>query len=449
MQQDLADIRRDLENQDIDILRLVWTDVLGMTRSKDVTVSQLERAAGHGPAFCQATWTTTTRGEVLDGHGSLQDGLSDMVSRLDPSTIRPIPWEPGVAIGIADIDEPDGTPNLISPRTLLRRVIAEYKLLGLIPIVGPELEFYMAHEVDGQWQRILNKTGRVYQTGSGVDPDGHFLHLLRMVDQLNIGAFAGNHEFCPSQYEINLWHSEALDAADRTFLLKTAVKDVLAQRGVLGTFLGKPWSDEGGSGFHLHLSVVDVEGNHMMDEANGDLSLISMRMMAGILEHAPALVAVCNPTINAFKRLGPDTMAPYRSNWGYDNRTTFVRIPPERGAGARLEVRVGDGAANPYVVIAVVLAAALDGLRRQLECPPVSGGWSYTDESRPAIPMDLGSALDALKADTFLADIIGEPFVAAFETLKRDEIERYNAEVEDPDTRDVTQWEIDEYLLDY
>ena len=105
-----------METQGVDILRLIWPDVLGLTRSKDIAVSQLERAAGHGPAFCQATWTTTTRGDVLDGHGSLQDGLSDMVSRLDTSTIRSLPWEPGVAYAIADIDEPDGTPNEISPR---------------------------------------------------------------------------------------------------------------------------------------------------------------------------------------------------------------------------------------------------------------------------------------------------------------------------------------------
>jgi glutamine synthetase len=449
MHSDLADIRRELDTQDIDILRLIWPDVLGLTRSKDITVSQLERAAGHGPTFCQATWTTTTRGDVLDGHGSLQDGLSDMVSRLDPSTIRPIPWEPGVAFGIADIDEPDGSPNMISPRTLLRRVIAAYKLLGLIPIVGPELEFYLAHKPNGTWERIINKTGRVYTTGSAVDPDGTFLHLLRMTDRLAIGAFAGNHEFCPSQYEINLWHGEALDAADRCFLLKAAVKDVAARRGVLGTFLGKPWNDEGGSGFHLHLSVTDIEGDFMMDEADGELSTITRRMIAGILEHAPALVALCNPTVNAYKRLGPDTMAPYRSNWGYDNRTTFVRIPPERGPGGRIEVRVGDGAANPYIVIAAILAAALDGLQRQLECPEPSEGWSYTDESRPALPMTLTDSLDALKADTFLMEIIGEPFVAAFETLKRDEVRRYEESVDDPSTRDVTQWEIDEYLEDY
>ena len=448
MRTDLTDIRRDLESQGIDVLRLVWPDVLGMTRSKDILVSQLERAAGHGPAFCQATWVTTTRGGVLDGHGSLEDGLSDMLAHLDASTIRTIPWHSGVAIAIADITEPDGSENAISPRSLLRRIVREYEVLGLTPIVGPELEFYMAHEIDGVWQRLLNKTGRVYQNGTLVDPDGHFLHLMRMVDQLQIGAFAGNHEFCPSQYEINLWHSEALDAADRCFLLKHAVKDVLAQRGVLGTFLGKPWDDEGGSGFHLHFSVTDAAGENTMFDGE-ELSATAHHMMAGVLEHASALVAVCNPTINAYKRLGPDTMAPYRANWGYDNRTTFVRIPPERGSGTRIEVRVGDGAANPYVVTAIILAAGLDGIKRGLASPPPSEGWTYQDESRPTIPMSLADAIDALKADTFLAELIGEPFISAYETLKRDEIARYHEEEADPATRLVTRWEIEEYLQDY
>ena len=126
-----------------------------------------------------------------------------------------------------------------------------------------------------------------------------------------------------------------------------------------------------------------------------------------------------------------------------------IRDRPERGPGARIEVRVGDGAANPYIVIAVILAAALDGLRRQLDCPPASEGWSYTDESSPVLPMTLTDSLDALKADSFLMGIIGEPFVAAFETLKRDEVARYEAAVDDPSTRDITQWEIDEYLEDY
>lgn len=450
MLHDLAETRRVLETQGIDVVRLIFTDLLGITRSKDLLVSQLERSAAHGPAFCQGTWVTTTRGGVLDaGTGSFGDGLPDMVASLDTDTIRPIPWLPGVAYAIADIDNPDGSRSDVAPRAVLRSVLDEYDKLGLVPVCGPELEFYFAQRTEDGWERILNKTGRVYTTGAHVDPDGHYLHLLRMLDQLNIGAFAGNHEFCPSQYEINLWHSEAMDAADRTFLFKTAIKDVTAMRGILGTFLGKPWSDEGGSGFHLHFSLTDPDGVNQMHDGDGELSVTARQMIAGVIEHADAIAAFTNPTVNAYKRLGPDTLAPYRSNWGYDNRSTMIRIPPERGQGTRLELRIGDGSANPYVVIAVVLAAALDGIRRGLTPPPAAEGWAYEDEARPVLPMSLKAALDALQADSSLRHLLTDDFIDVFTVLKRDEVERYEAEVEDPTTRDVTRWELDEYIEDY
>ena len=449
MHHDLSDVRQGLQDDGVDVLRLIYSDVLGITRSKDLLVSQLERAAAHGPAFCQGVWVTNTRGGVLDGHGSISDGLPDLVSRLDATTIRTMPWEPGVAYAIADAFEPNGDVSPIAPRSVLKSILGAYDAQGLVPVLGPELEFYLAHRPTGSWERVLNKTGRVYTTGSMVDPDGVFLWMLRMIDQLNIGAFAGNHEFSPSQYEINLWHSDALDASDRTFLFKTAVKDLADRKGILATFMGKPWNDEGGSGFHVHFSVTDPDGNNKMHDGGPELSAVALSMIAGIIEHADALSAFTNPTINAFKRLGPDTLAPYRANWGLDNRSTMVRIPPECGQGTRLELRIGDGAANPYVVSAAVLAAALDGIERGLTPPAALDGWTYEDESAPVLPMTLGGALDALAADEILAGKLGSLFVETFVTLKRDELERYNAEVSDPDTRDVTDWELDEYIEDY
>lgn len=449
MATDLSELRQGLQDQGIDVVRLVYADVLGITRSKDLLVSQLERAAAHGPAFCQGVWVTNTRGGVLDGHGSISDGLPDLVSKIDPATIHPIPWEPGVAYAIADAFEPNGDVSPIAPRSILANVLAGYGKRNLVPVLGPELEFYIAHRPDGQWARVINKTGRVYMTGSMVDPDGVFLDMLRMIDKLNIGAFAGNHEFSPSQYEINLWHSEAMDATDRTFLFKTGVKDIAAGQGLMATFMGKPWNDEGGSGFHVHFSVTDPDGTNQMHTGGADLSPVALNMIAGIIEHSAALSAFTNPTVNAFKRLGPDTLAPYRANWGHDNRSAMIRIPPERGQGTRLELRIGDGAANPYVVSAAVLAAALDGIERNLSAPEAQAGWTYEDEAAPVLPMTLGDALAALEADTRLQELLGETFVQTFVTLKRDELDRYTAEVADPSTRDVTQWEIDEYLEDY
>lgn len=450
MAHDLVKLREDLEARNIDVLRFIYPDVLGITRSKDILVSQLEKGAHNGPAFCQGVWVTTTRGGVLDAGNIASDGLQDLVSQIDPETITELPWEPGVAYAIVDAMNPDGSENLFSPRAVLRKVIEGYAKHGLHPVVGPELEFYIAKQNEhGRWVRAHERTGQVYTTGSMVDPDGTFLRLLRHLDKMNIGVFAGNHEFSPSQYEINLWHSKALDAADRTFKFKTAIKDVVNREGKLATFLGKPWSDEGGSGFHLHFSVTDENGINKMHDGQGGLSDIAKHLIAGITANAHGLTALTNPTVNAFKRLGPDTLAPYRANWGYDNRSCMVRVPPERGQGTRLEVRVGDGGANPYLVIAGILAAGLDGLNRALECPAEAVGMAYDNEAAPILPETFTEALDALEANAHLHDQLSKQLVETFLVLKRDEIERYNSEVSDPSTRDVTHWEHDEYITAY
>jgi glutamine synthetase len=449
MSTDLTGLRSQLEAKGVDVLRLIFPDVLGTTRSKDLLVSQLDRIVRNGTAFCQGTWVTTTGGDVLDGNDIMSDGLPDLVTRIDPDTLTLLPWEPGVAYVVADAFNSDESASDLAPRSVLRRVIEQYAALGLTPVVGPELEFYIAERTDDGWRRVLNRTGRVYTTGEWVDPGGVFLNLLRMLDQMDIGVFAGNHEFCPSQYEVNLWHSQALDAADRTFLLKTSVRDVVARSGKLATFLGKPWNDEGGSGFHLHFSVEDASGKNLMHEKNGDLSEMANLMIAGILANADALAAFTNPTVNAYKRLGPDTLAPYRANWGYDNRSAMVRIPPERGSGTRLELRIGDGAANPYVMIAAVLAAGLDGITRKLPVPENAEGWAYQNEAADVLPMTLSSALDALDANAGMREIMGTRFVDVFTLLKRDEVARYESSVVDASTREVTRWELDEYIEDY
>jgi glutamine synthetase len=445
---DIPALQADLQAKGIDVLRLIFPDVLGLTRSKDLLVSQLHHTKS--PMFCQGVWVTTTGGDVLDGNHIMSSGLPDLLTQIDPNTLSMMPWEPGVAMVVGDAFNPDHSVSEIAPRSVLQRVIAQYTELGLTPIVGPELEFYIANydETEG-WSRSLSRTGRVYTTGESVDPGGQFLHLMRMLDGMDIGVFAGNHEFSPSQYEINLWHSEALDAADRTFLFKTAVRDIVARTGKHALFTGKPWDDEGGSGFHLHFSVVDQQGNNIMADGGNGLSEIANHMIAGLLENAGAIAALSNPTVNAYKRLGPDTLAPYRANWGHDNRSAMLRVPPERGAGTRLEMRLGDPAANPYLLIASTLAAGLDGITRSLTAPAPVAGWAYEDNSAPILPMTLSAALDALDTDTVMRKAMGSTVIDVFSVLKRDEVKRYEDSVADKNTREVSQWEIDEYFADY
>jgi glutamine synthetase len=245
-----------------------------------------------------------------------------------------------------------------------------------------------------------------------------------------------------SQYEINLRHADALTAADRAFLLKTSVKDIAAQNGLLATFMGKPFNDQGGSGFHIHLSLAKDGENAFPDEGDERGVAAELRhFTAGVLAHAPACMAFLNPTVNAYRRILPDSLAPTHANWGFDNRTTYVRIPPERGGATRLEVRVGDGSANPYLGIAAVLFAGLDGVRRGLDPAEPLSGDAYTapeDRAGGRLPTSLDDALDALEGDAVIADAMGRELVETFVAVKRFELERHRTH--------VSEWELEEYL---
>jgi glutamine synthetase len=207
----------------------------------------------------------------------------------------------------------------------------------------------------------------------------------------------------------------------------------------MATFMAKPFNDEGGSGFHLHLSLVDGDGENVFGDPAGahGLSERGLSAIAGVLAHAPALAALLNPTINSYKRFGPDTLAPWLIDWGLDNRSAMVRIPPERGASARMEVRLGDATANPYLVTAAIGAAAYLGVKNGLKPAAPLEGYGYDPEKAPRLPQRLPDALDALEADTELREVLGEDFVTSFVTYKRDEVERFE--------RFVTDWELREY----
>ncbi len=180
------------------------------------------------------------------------------------------------------------------------------------------------------------------------DPLGLLLRMLRLLRDAGLQVTAANHEFSPGQFEINLGHSDMIDAADRSFRLKSAVQEIARQRDLLATFMAKPFNDEGGSGFHVHASMNDGTGANIFGDPDGPdgISAIGRHAIGGVLRHARAMSALLNPTINSFKRFGPDTLAPWLIDWGLDNRSAMVRIPPERGPAARMQVRLGDAAGS-------------------------------------------------------------------------------------------------------
>jgi glutamine synthetase len=369
-------------------------------------------------------------------------GLPDVVAVPDLSTMQHVPWEPGVAHVIADVFNPDGSPSQESPRNVLRRVLERFSELGMKPICGPELEFYVLDPCETSpngWKRYGEATGNVYVAGRKGDPENTLLAALRRLDAYGLDVVAANHEFASGQFEINLWHSDALDAADRAFRFKSAVQELARMHGKLATFMAKPFNDEGGSGFHLHFSCWGPDGAALFDDPQGEdgLSQVGRSAIAGVLAHAPAITALLNPTVNSYKRFGPDTLAPWLIDWGLDNRSAMVRIPPERGRAARLELRLGDASANPYLGIAALMAAAYLGIRDKLEPPAKLEGYGYDVSKADRLPGDLPAAIAALEADAELAELLGPQFIATFLAYKRNELERFG--------QWVTDWEFREY----
>jgi len=436
---DVSELVEELRARGIDVVRVSYSDMIGTDRGRDVLIDELGTAMGHGLAFCRAIYHTSPRGDVVPVQGGLESGLPDIKARPDLATLTDLPWEPGAAWVLADVYAEDGNPAGEGPRHVARHVSAKLAELGLQAVIGPELEFYVCEPdptCDRGWKRYADEPGNVYVVGRKGDPKGILLTMLRYLRDARLQVTAANHEFSGGQFEINLNHSELVDAADRAFRMKSGVQEIARHEGMLATFMAKPFNDEGGSGFHLHLSLVDESGTNVFG-TDDDLSDVGRSAIAGVLAHAPALAAILNPTINSYKRFGPDTLAPWLIDWGMDNRSAMVRIPPERGQSSRMEVRLGDATANPYLAMAAVSAAVYLGVRDKLVPPAPLEGYGYDPASAPMLPQSLPEALDALEADADLREVLGEFFVNSFVTYKRNEVERFS--------RHITDWEFLEY----
>jgi glutamine synthetase len=424
------------------LIRVLYPDLHGVARGKDVPIAELHHVLEEGLCFCAAVMGTDLRHTPVVGG---DEGYPDLIARPDMSTMTTLPWEPGVACCLANLEPAArGTP-IPDPRGAVRRAVEDLRAIGLDPIVGPELEFFLVRRDRAAThgiRRCVDQPSMVYTVGPQADPDGIVREMTDGLAQLGLEVSAFNHEFMSGQYEINLRHTDALRAADRAFRLKSAVKDIAAHHRLVATFMGKPFNDQGGSGTHLHVSLNRDERNAFDAPREADGVSAEVRAFtAGVLVHAAGLMAFLNPTINAYRRIQPDSLAPTHANWGWDNRTTFVRVPLQRGDATRIEIRVGDGAANPYLAIAAVLAAGAHGVREGLTPPPPVDGDAYRADREligPALPASLDAALEALEGDTVLQRALGAQIVETFLAVKRSELERHRAWVSD--------WEIAEYL---
>ena len=250
-----------LRSQGVRAVRLLYTDLHGVARGKDIPLGHFAELVEEGVAFCAAVMGTDLNHTPLVGG---EEGYVDFSIHPDLDTIRVVPWQPEIAWCLGEAWLLDGSDHYpVCPRALLKRVVERYAERGLVPVVGPELEHFICvrdPEAPGGLRRYVDELSRVYTVGAISDPRQITLRMLLAADEIGLQAFAANHEFMNSQYEINLKHSEAVDAADRAFMLRTLVKEIAALEGLVATFMGRPFADQGGSGFHLHLSLAAAAG---------------------------------------------------------------------------------------------------------------------------------------------------------------------------------------------
>jgi glutamine synthetase len=281
----------------------------------------------------------------------------------------------------------------------------------------------------------------VYGTGSAVDPFGLIDAIWSACADAEIPLEAVNSEYDTPQFEFTIRYSDALRAADDAFLFKVLAREVAHRLGLMVTFMGKPLSDRGGSGLHVNFSFRNADDENVINDASSDdgLSAFAKNAIGGLLEHHRALAGLCAPTVNAYKRLRPASLSGYWANWGYDHRGATIRVPGERGSGARLEHRLSDGAAVVHTAVAAVLRAALLGVRTKADPgKPESGNGLDSIDATVGVPASLAEALDVLEADGELVEAIGSDLVAQHVMVKRAEWDRYTAA--------TTDWELREYL---
>ena len=437
------DIFRMVEEEDVEFIRLQFTDMFGVLKNVAITSSQLGKALDNKCMF---------DGSSVEGFVRIEE--SDMYLYPDYDTFEIFPWRPQqgkVARLICDVYTPDGKPFEGDPRWILKRVIKEAQDMGYVFEVGPECEFFLFHTDDNGLPTTLSHEKAGYfdlgptDLGENVRRD-----MVLTLEDMGFEIEASHHEVAPAQHEIDFKYDEALKTADNIMTFKLTVKTIAKRHGLYATFMPKPKFGISGSGMHINMSLATEEGKNIFADENGKIGLSddAYHFIAGIMKHARGMSAITNPLVNSYKRLVPGYEAPVYIAWSAKNRSPLIRIPASRGNGTRVELRNPDPTANPYLVLALCLAAGLDGIKNKIEVPESVDCNIYEmtpGERRAAgienMPADLKEAVDCLVADEFLCSVLGEHITTKYVEAKMKEWENY--------TTRVSQWEIDEYLYKY
>ncbi|MGN1317698.1 MAG: type I glutamate--ammonia ligase [Lachnospirales bacterium] len=430
------------KEQDVEFIRLQFIDVLGVPKNVAITFSQLEKVLEDGMMF---------DGSSIEGFARIEE--SDMYLRPDLDTFVIYPWRPQkgkVAKLICDVYTPSGEPFEGDPRSILKRTMAEAKEMGYEFNVGNECEFFLFKtDEDGRPVLDTNDSAGYFDLDPvdlGTDARRDICLTL---EKMGFEIEASHHEVAEGQHEIDFKYADALKTADNVVNFRLVVKTIAKKYGLHATFIPKPIFGINGSGMHTNMSLFKDGKNAFFDPADDlQLSSTAYSFIAGVLKHVAGITAITNPLVNSYKRLVPGYEAPCYIAWSASNRTDIIRIPASRGAGTRVELRSPDPSTNPYLCLAVCLAAGLDGIKNNLPVPDSVdiNLFKSTQEERDALgvkslPGSLNQAIKAMEADGLVKKVLGDHAYNAFLTSKRKEWDSFRMF--------VSQWEIDNYMSVY
>jgi glutamine synthetase len=427
----------------VKFMRLQFTDILGVIKNVEVPDRQFEEALDGRIMF---------DGSSIEGFVRIEE--SDMYLKPDLSTFQIFPWTYAggerVARLICDIANPDGTPFAGCPRSTLKRVIALAAERGFTMKAGPEAEFFLfQRRADGEPTTETHDSGGYFDLTPVDLGEDVRREIILALEQMGFHVEAAHHEVAPGQHEIDFRYDDALITADNVITFRFVVKNVANRNGLHATFMPKPVFGVNGSGMHTHQSLFAKGRNVFHDErSDGELSRTCRHYIGGLLRHAKSFCAITNPLVNSYKRLVPGFEAPTAIAWSTRNRSPLVRVPAARGAMTRIELRMPDPSCNPYLALAVMLRAGLDGIEKELDPgPPVLKNiyrMSHRERRHLRIdelPANLSDALDYLQKSDLMEETLGDHILAHFLAAKRAEWDSY--------IRHVSRWEVERYLNTY
>lgn len=438
------DIIRLVKEEDVEVIRLQFTDIFGMLKNVSITVSQLAKALDNGCIF---------DGSAIEGFVRIEE--SDMYLHPDLDTFEVFPWRPQqgkTARLICDVYRPNGEPFAGDPRFVLKKVLKEAADMGYHFLVGPECEFFLFHtDEEGKPTTKTHEMAGYFDVGPVDMAENVRRDIVLNLEEMGFGIEASHHELSPAQHEIDFQYADGLTTADNIMTFKMAAKTIARRHGLHATFMPKPKAGVNGSGMHINMSLSDAAGaNLFADESDSlGLSRIAYQFMAGILYHMKAVTVLTNPLVNSYKRLVPGYDAPVYIAWSASaNRSSLIRIPSSRNGGTRIELRCPDSAVNPYLALAACLGAGLDGIKKKMIPPASVDANMFTmspEEMRmrkiEQLPETLGEALEKFEGNEFICRLLGMHIYTKYLEAKQAEWKKFRAE--------VTDWEVEEYLYKF